>query len=159
MTHAQGLVFGAGRRIRMYHPFLIYAWVDLPAPTGCSESAMNNPVEIRAKLFRGLSDVSRLMVLEALRDGPLCAGEIVERTGLTQPNASMHLACLAECGLVRWERQGRFVHYELADKRVVKLLDRADDLLLLVSPLIEACSRYGGSRRIAPTRLPRTRRA
>ena len=120
---------------------------------------MNTPVEIRAKLFRGLSDVSRLTVLEALRDGPLCAGEIVERTSLSQPNASMHLGCLAECGMVRWERQGRFVYYKLADKRVVKLLERADDLLSLVSPLIEACSRYGGSRRITPTRLLKARRA
>jgi DNA-binding transcriptional ArsR family regulator len=98
--------------------------------------------QLRAKLFRGLGDVSRLRVLEALRDGSLSAGEIVTRTGLSQPNASMHLACLAECGLVTWERRGKFVHYELADSRVVKLLDQAEDLLLHVGPLIEACPRY-----------------
>jgi DNA-binding transcriptional ArsR family regulator len=99
-------------------------------------------MQLRAKLFRGLGDLSRLRVLEALRDGPLSAGEIVVRTGLSQPNASMHLACLAECGLVTWEREGKFVHYELADKRVAKLLDQAEDLLLQVGPLIAACPRY-----------------
>jgi DNA-binding transcriptional ArsR family regulator len=79
-------------------------------------------------------------------DGPLSAGEIVTRTGLSQPNASMHLACLAECGLVTWERQGTFVLYELADGRVVKLLDQAEDLLLDIGPLIEeACPRYSPS--------------
>lgn len=104
-------------------------------------------MQLRAKLFRGLGDLSRLRVLEALRDGPLSAGEIVTRTDLSQPNASMHLACLAECGLVTWERQGRFVRYELADKRVVKLLDEAEDLLLQVGPLIEACPRYRQRRR------------
>lgn len=97
---------------------------------------------LHAKLFRGLGDVSRLRVLEALRDGALSAGKIVARTGLSQPNASMHLACLAECGLVTWERDGKFVHYEIADKRVVKLLDQAEDLLLQVGPLIDACPRY-----------------
>jgi DNA-binding transcriptional ArsR family regulator len=81
-------------------------------------------------------------VLAALRHGPLSAGEIVARTGLSQPNASNHLKCLGECGLVRWERDGRFVHYEIADKRVVKLLDQCEELLLHIGPLIAACPRY-----------------
>jgi DNA-binding transcriptional ArsR family regulator len=97
---------------------------------------------VNAKLFRSLSDPSRLAVLEALRGGPQCVSKIVATTGLSQPNASMHLQCLAECGLVLWERRGKFVHYEIADKRVVKLLDQADELLLGIGPLIEACPRY-----------------
>jgi len=80
-------------------------------------------------------------VLAALRDGPLAVGTIVSRTGLTQSNASMHLKCLAECGLVSRERQARFVYYELADKRVARLLDDAEDLLLRVGDLIAACRR------------------
>jgi DNA-binding transcriptional ArsR family regulator len=72
----------------------------------------------------------------------MSAGEIVRRTGLSQPNASNHLKCLGECGLVTWERYGRFVHYEIADKRVVKLLDQSEELLLQIGPLIEACPRY-----------------
>jgi DNA-binding transcriptional ArsR family regulator len=105
------------------------------------------PIALRAKLFRGLADPSRLGVLEALRDGPLPVGAVVTRTGLSQPSVSMHLACLAECGLVRWRRRGRFVDYEIADKRVVRVLDEAEDLLLGVGPLIECCPRY---RRTAP---------
>jgi DNA-binding transcriptional ArsR family regulator len=97
---------------------------------------------IMAKLFRGFGDESRLAVLEALRDGPLTVGEIVARTGLSQPNTSMHLTCLAECGLVTRDRRGKFVDYEIADKRVVKVLDQADELLLQVSGLIAACLRY-----------------
>lgn len=111
--------------------------------------------QLRAQLFRGLGDVSRLRVLEALRDGPLSAGEVVARTGLSQPNTSMHLACLAECGLVTWEREGKFVYYEIADKRVVKLLDQAEELLLQVAPLIDACPRY---RRPARARAVRSGR-
>jgi DNA-binding transcriptional ArsR family regulator len=109
---------------------------------------------LRAKLLRGFGDPSRLGVLEALRDGPLSAGEVVKRTGLSQPNASMHLHCLAECGLVTWQREGRFVHYCISDKRVVRLLDQAEELLVEVGPLIEACPRYRQPWR-APRRLAR----
>ena len=105
------------------------------------------PVALRAKLFRGFADPSRLGVLEVLRNGPLPVGGIVAHTGLSQPNVSMHLACLAECGLVRWQRRGKFVDYEIADKRVVRLLDQAEDLLQGVGALIECCPRY---RRAAP---------
>lgn len=111
-----------------------------------------------AKLFRGLGDPSRLRVLAALRDGPLSAGEVVTRTGLSQPNASMHLKCLGECGLVTWERDGRFMHYQIADKRVVKLLDQAEELLLQVAPLIEACPRYRQPERARAARRSERRR-
>jgi DNA-binding transcriptional ArsR family regulator len=118
----------------------------------------NDALELRAKLLRGLGDPSRLRVLEALRDGPLSAGTIVERTGLSQSNASMHLHCLAECGLVTWERTGKFVHYRIADRRVVRLLDQTQELLLHVGPLIEGCPRYRQSGRASPSGDRRARR-
>jgi DNA-binding transcriptional ArsR family regulator len=98
--------------------------------------------DLVAKLFRGFADASRLRVLETLRDGPLHVGAVVARTGLSQPNVSMHLACLVECGLATRERQGRFVEYRLADKRAARLLDDAEDLLGHVGRLIDTCPRY-----------------
>ncbi len=97
-------------------------------------------------------------MLEALRDGPQCVGAIVERTGLTQPNVSMHLACLAECGLVTRERRGKFVDYAIADKRVVRVLDGVDELLLQVGPLIADCPRYRGPARQRKTAAGKRRK-
>lgn len=97
---------------------------------------------LQAKLFRGLSDESRLAILEALRDGPLPVGRIVEVTGLSQSNTSNHLRCLSDCGLVVAEPQGRFVHYRLSDKRIERLLRMADDLLAEVGRRIYACTNY-----------------
>ena len=114
--------------------------------------------DLTTKLFRGLADRSRLAVLEALRNGPLSVGQIVARTALSQPNASTHLACLAECGLVARERRGRFVEYAIADKRVIRLLDRAEELLLRVGPLIEACPRYRSPARSRGARRGKRRR-
>ena len=99
-------------------------------------------IEIQAKLFRGFSDPSRLSILDTLRNGALTVGEIVETTGLSQSNVSNHLGCLRDCGLVTAEQKGRFVYYELSDKRVGQLLMLADELLADVAKGVYECIRY-----------------
>jgi ArsR family transcriptional regulator, cadmium/lead-responsive transcriptional repressor len=100
---------------------------------------------LKAKLFRGFSDSSRLSILEALRHGPLTVTELVEVTGLSQPNASNHLACLHDCGLVSREQQGRYVYYRLSDDRVSALLNLADQVLADVAKGVYECTRYEAS--------------
>lgn len=96
---------------------------------------------VQAKLFRAFADLSRLSILESLRDGPRKVSQIVEETGLNQPNTSNHLGCLRECGLVTCRQEGRFVYYELSDARVASLLDLADELLDEVAGGVGACRR------------------
>ncbi len=96
----------------------------------------------KAKLFNGLADLSRLAILEALCDGPMRVGEIVVATGLSQSNASNHLACLHDCGLVEREQQGRYVSYCLSDGRVAGLLELADGLLADAAEGFYDCTRY-----------------
>ena len=100
---------------------------------------------LKAKLFRGFSDPSRLSILEALRDGPRTVSEIVEATGLSQPNTSNHLACLRDCGLVIGEQNGRYMIYRLGDERVDLLLRLAEELLAGVATGVAACPRYGAT--------------
>lgn len=99
-------------------------------------------VDLQAKLFRGFADPSRLSVLIALRDGPLTVGEIVEAAGLSQSNASNHLGCLRDCGLVVAEQAGRFVTYHLSDDRVGEFLELAESLLADVARGVYECTRY-----------------
>ena len=54
-------------------------------------------LELRAKLFRGLGDPSRLAILDALVSDERNVQEIVGHTGLGQPNVSNHLRCLLDC--------------------------------------------------------------
>ena len=97
---------------------------------------------LQAKLFRGFSDPSRLGILDALRNGPLTVSEIVEATGLSQPNVSNHLGCLRDCGLVVAEQEGRYVTYHLSDDRVGELLSLAESLLADVARGVYECTRY-----------------
>ena len=103
-------------------------------------------LEAASKLFRGFSDVSRLSILEALRGGPRTVGELVEATRLGQPNASNHLACLLECGLVRREQKGRFAYYSLSDDRVGDLLGAAAEVVREVAQGVQSCPRYNPAR-------------
>jgi DNA-binding transcriptional ArsR family regulator len=97
---------------------------------------------LTAKLFRGFSDMSRLSLLEALREGPLTVSVLVEKTGLSQSNVSNHLRCLADCGLVVSSPQGRYTLYELSDPRVATLLGLAEELLREVARGVYECTRY-----------------
>ncbi len=103
---------------------------------------VSHPTAVKAKLFRGFSDMSRLSLLEALRDGPLTVTALVERTGLTQSNVSNHLACLRDCGLVTASAQGRYALYQLSDERVATLLSLAEELLAETARGVDACPRY-----------------
>lgn len=96
----------------------------------------------QAKLFRGLADPSRLAILESLRLGTLSVNEIVVATGLSQPNASNHLRCLSECGLVAGEPRGRFVYYRLTDPRIDELLALAGKLLEGTAGSVDSCENY-----------------
>lgn len=96
--------------------------------TKTSAHRINN-AELLAKFFRGLSDSSRHLILSRLRSGPASVSELVEETGLSQPNVSNHLCCLKDCGLVSSQADGRRVIYALADKRIESLLRVAEQLL------------------------------
>ncbi|MBW7886008.1 MAG: winged helix-turn-helix transcriptional regulator [Caldilineaceae bacterium] len=99
-------------------------------------------IDLQAKLFRGFADPSRLAILAALHEEPRSVGEIVQDTGLSQPNVSNHLACLRDCGLVCAEQRGRYVYYSLVDPRVEQLLRLARELLVEVAHGVAACPRY-----------------
>lgn len=60
-----------------------------------------------------LAEPNRLQIVELLRDGPLSVGEIADRVGLNQPQASKHLRVLSEAVLVE-------IH-PIANRRIYKL--------------------------------------
>lgn len=105
-------------------------------------TAEDQAASLKAKLFRGFSDASRLSILESLQDGPRTVTEIVDVTGLGQSNVSNHLGCLRDCGLVTRQQQGRYVYYQLSDERVASLLRLANELLADVAHGVYECTRY-----------------
>ena len=64
-------------------------------------------------LFRALADPTRRAIFERLSAGPANASGLREGFGISQPAMSQHLGVLVGAGLVRQERDGRFVNYEV----------------------------------------------
>lgn len=97
---------------------------------------------LKTKLFKGLADRSRLLLLENLVDGAKCVTNLVRVTGLSQPNVSSHLKCLEECGLIRKERKWKHVYYSVKDKRVTGILNDAFTLAQKNKKKILECINY-----------------
>lgn len=99
-----------------------------------------NEVATKAKLFRGLSDVSRLSILQALSKGSVTVSEIVQHTGLSQPNVSNHLSCLRNCGLVQSNQKGRNIYYSYANQRIGELLLLVDNIVIEMAHGFHDCT-------------------
>jgi DNA-binding transcriptional ArsR family regulator len=86
-----------------------------------------------AFLAKSLSDENRLRILLCVSNVKKSVSSIVEQLGLSQPLVSHHLKELKRSLLVRIERSGPFIYYELSDPRildVVRMLNGvATDLL------------------------------
>jgi ArsR family transcriptional regulator, arsenate/arsenite/antimonite-responsive transcriptional repressor len=75
--------------------------------------------------FKVLADPARLRVLSLIAAAPdgVCACELVEPIGRSQPTVSHHLKALREAGLVESERRGPWIWYRVLPERVEALRD------------------------------------
>jgi DNA-binding transcriptional ArsR family regulator len=89
--------------------------------TAKKKALSGGQLEAVAGLFAVLSEPSRLSLLQALHDGPLTVGELVEATAMKQANVSKHLAVLYDHRLVKRERDGISIRYEIADPMIFSL--------------------------------------
>ena len=64
--------------------------------------------------MKAMSDPVRREILEMLKGGRLSAGEICEKFDISDAAVSRHLSVLKEAELVRDERCGKFIYYELS---------------------------------------------
>lgn len=68
----------------------------------------------RAELFKILGVETRIRIIELLKQkGPLGANEMSEMLGITPSAVSQHLKILKHAGLVRNERKGYWIPYEI----------------------------------------------
>jgi ArsR family transcriptional regulator, cadmium/lead-responsive transcriptional repressor len=103
-------------------------------------SAVPTEDELLAKYFRVLADRSRLRILNVLvAEDELSVGDLVARLGIAQPSVSNHLACLRWCGFVEARREHRVVYNRIADRRVVRLIELASELLGENEEHVAAC--------------------
>jgi len=81
-----------------------------------------------AFLAKSLADENRLRILLCLNHGKKAVTQIVGELGLSQPLVSHHLKELRRTLLVKMERHGPFIFYELSDPQILQILESLDRL-------------------------------
>jgi len=79
---------------------------------------MNDSYKECALLFKALSDPNRLMIVDMLSCGELCACVILEKFHITQPTLSHHMKVLCDCKLVNGRKEGKWTYYSLGSETV-----------------------------------------
>ncbi|MBI4828123.1 MAG: helix-turn-helix transcriptional regulator [Nitrospinae bacterium] len=74
------------------------------------------------EMFKTLADTSRVRIIGALSAGPLCVHDLAQAVGMTQSAVSHQLRTLRQARVVAFTREGKLVHYRLADAHVRDLL-------------------------------------
>ena len=63
--------------------------------------------------LKALSDPIRREILNLLKSGPMAAGDIAAKFDVTGAAISRHLSVLKEADLIRDNREGKYIFYEL----------------------------------------------
>ena len=79
--------------------------------------------ELHERVCKAIADPKRLLIINVLRDGQLNVGEIAQALGISQSNASQHLAVLRDRGIVVARRSGTSVHYSLSNRKILEAID------------------------------------
>ena len=85
-------------------------------------------VDRKLRAFKALANDHRIRILEALRDGELCACELEAILDAPQSTVASHLGRLRDVGLVHTRKSGKWTYYRIADTATLQLLDVAEAL-------------------------------
>lgn len=101
-------------------------------------------LSVAAAFFHGLSDPSRLAILQHLTLGEHRVRDLTEHLGLAQSTVSAHLACLRECGLVESRPEGRASVFSLVGApELLAVLAAVERLLESTGQAVALCPNYG----------------
>lgn len=74
-------------------------------------------------VLKGLSDETRLRILNLLYEKELCVCDIMEALQISQAKASRHLIYLKNAGLVRDRKYAQWVYYSMSKDERMKFID------------------------------------
>ncbi len=73
---------------------------------------------MHAEMCKVFTSPVRLEILDMLRNGKKTVTELVQLTGLNQSNVSQHLLIMKEKGILRTEKKGNYVFYNIANPKI-----------------------------------------
>ena len=79
--------------------------------------------QFKSEIFQGLANPTRIALVELLCGGDLSAGQLIEKLGIEQANASQHLAVLRAKQIVVARKVGNQVYYSIRDRALIEVLE------------------------------------
>ena len=84
----------------------------------------------RVEVLKALSDKNRLLILDMLSCGEMCACEIMNGLDLTQPTISHHMKILVKSRIVIARKSGKWMHYSINRDTVIDLKKYLDHITM-----------------------------
>ena len=75
-----------------------------------------------AQFFKVLADPNRLMIVDMLSCGELCACVILEKFNITQPTLSHHMKSLCDSEMVNGRKEGKWTYYSLNEEKIQSIM-------------------------------------
>ena len=83
-----------------------------------SEMPTEEEIQKKADIIKALSDPTRLKIIYLLEHGELCVCEIMAALDKPQPTVSHHLNLLKNAGILKWRKEGVWIHYKLSNSKL-----------------------------------------
>jgi len=89
---------------------------------------LKEKIEAVSALLKSISNPVRLNILCLLQDKEMTVGELRDALETTDANISQHLTILRNQGIVQSRKESNFIFNRIGDERVLKLIDKLQDL-------------------------------
>jgi ArsR family transcriptional regulator len=83
-----------------------------------------------AEMLSALGNEHRLKIVELLRDGERCVCKITPKFKLDPSVISRHLSLLENAGIIKSRREGRWIHYRIANPTILRLIEIARSITI-----------------------------
>lgn len=85
--------------------------------------------QLHAEVCQGIADPKRILILHELSEGKKNVSQLAEALGMGQATVSRHLKVLRDRAMVMTEREGVYIYYSLADRRIIHALGLLREVL------------------------------
>ncbi len=87
-------------------------------------------VKMESSFFKALANDTRIKILKLLGLRRMCVCEIMVALNLTQPTASHHLGILEKVGIIKDEREGKWIFYSIAKPKIIDVLKKIEEEII-----------------------------
>jgi DNA-binding transcriptional ArsR family regulator len=89
-----------------------------------SEMPEEDEIQKNADMIKALGDPTRLKIVYLLKHDELCVCDIMKALNKPQPTVSHHLNLLKNAGLLKWRKEGVWIHYKLLNPKLPENLKK-----------------------------------